>query len=244
MTRLVLLGASNVRRGLPAIARLAFGGGTGEISGALGHGRSYGKGSCVPFRCLPGILECGLWRALGREVPDGDAAVIADVGNDILYGESPATILGWVAECVRRAGAARITIVGLPLDSIRRLGAGRFLFFRSVFFPGSRVSRRRVVCDAEEIDEGLRRLAERSAARFVAPDPGWYGADPIHIHRDRVDEAWRSVLGTTAGPAPILRREALRLRLAAPERRWICGIERIRPQPAWIGPGGACVKLY
>lgn len=236
----MLLGASNVRRGLPAIARLAFGGGSGEIAGALGHGRSYGKRSCIPFRCLPGILDCGLWRALSRE-PPADAAVIADIGNDILYGESSATILGWVSECIDRLSMPKVTIVGLPLASIRRLGAERFLFFRSIFFPGSGVSRGRVVSAAEEIDDGLR----RRAGRFVEPDPAWYGTDPIHVRRACMLGAWSAVLGAAAGPAPPLSTvETLRLRLAAPERRTLFGIERHRRQPVWIGAGGTRVALY
>ena len=244
MTRLVLLGASNARRGLTTIARIAIGGGTREIVGALGHGRSYGKRSCIPLRCLPGILECGIWEALARERPSASAAVIADVGNDILYGEKPATILGWVSECLDRLSTRDVAILGLPLAHLRALGATRFSLFRSIFFPGSPVPRRAALSATEAVDEGLRRLAERSGARFLEPAAGWYGADPIHIRRRSMEDAWRRVLSATAPPAPMATGEAWRLRLAAPQRRWVAGIERHREQPAWIGAEGTRVSLY
>jgi hypothetical protein len=246
VTRLVLLGASNVRLGLPTIARTAGfpRGGVREVFGAFGHGRSYGKRSCIPFRCLPGILECGIWEALSREPTADTGAVIADVGNDILYGERPDTILEWASECVRRIAVPRTTIVGLPLPGLRALGPARYLVFRSVFFPSSRLSRHRAVSAAEEVDAGLRRLAAQSGARFVTPDPAWYGTDPIHIRSKRKAEAWRIILGTASHPSALARREALRLWLAVPQRRWVFGIERNRRQPAYLGAGGTRVNLY
>jgi len=242
--RVVLLGASNVRRGLTTIARLAIGEGAEEIVGAIGHGRSYGKRSCILFRCLPGILECGVWDALARQPPDDTAAVIADVGNDILYGETPATILGWVSECLGRIQARQVSILGLPLARLRSLGPARFSLFRSIFFPTSRVPRGLTLSATEAVDAGLRRLAQRFGARFVEPSESWYGGDPIHIRRRSREEAWRRVLGTTAPSVSLSTGDALRLRLAAPERRWIAGVERRREQPAWIAPGGAVVTLY
>jgi hypothetical protein len=246
VTRLVLLGASNIRRGLSAIvgtARAALEGPM-AILGAFGHGRSYGKRSCIPFRCLPGILECGIWKALSEESESPALVLVADVGNDILYGESAATILGWVSECVGRFATARITIAGLPLPRLRALNRGRFLFFRSILFPSSRHSRDTVISAAEELDDGLRRLATSARARFVEPDPAWYGADPIHIRRRCFSPAWSTMLGLEARPFRLSVLGALRLRLAAPERRWICGIERRRKQPAFIDVDGTRVGLY
>ena len=246
MRRLVLLGASNVRRGLPVVVQTArAGGGTAfEIFGAFGHGRSYGKRSCIPFRCLPGILECGIWEALGRADRAESAAVITDVGNDLLYGEAPQTILGWVAECVRRLPAARTTITGLPLKGLEALGPGRYLLLRSIFFPSSRQTHRRVISAAEEVDAGLRALAAAAGARFVEPEPAWYGADPIHVRRTAFGTAWVRILGSPIASPPIARPEAIRLLFAAPERRWIFGIERRRAQPALVRRDGTRVFLY
>ena len=91
-------------------------------------------------------------------------AVITDVGNDLLYGEDPDTILGWVAECVRRLTAVRITITGLPLAGLGALGRGRYLLLRSIFFPSSRQGHRRVVSGGKEVDAGLQALASATGA--------------------------------------------------------------------------------
>jgi len=246
VTRLILLGASNVRRGMTTIVRTAgdaWGPGL-EIFGAFGHGRSFGKRSCIPFRCLPGILECRIWQDLALAPGAETRAIIADAGNDILYGERPATILAWVSECVRRLAPSRLAITGLPLHRLRTLGRGQFLFFRSVFFPSSRHSREDAISAAEELDDGLRRLAIGAGARFVEPDPAWYGADPIHIRHGVFGAAWARILGTEPARSGASVGESLRLRLAAPERRWLCGIERTKGQPAWTGAGGAAVSLY
>jgi hypothetical protein len=246
MKRLVLLGASNLRRSLPAIVRLArgeFGSGL-EIFGAFGHGRSYGKRSCIPFRCLPGIRECGIWKALERDPEPESRVLITDVGNDLLYGEEAGAILAWVAECAARLAGARITITGLPLPRIEALGRGQYLLFRSIFFPSSRRPHGQVISAAREVDAGLRALAATSGARFVEPDPAWYGADPIHIRRACFGSAWARILDWKEALAPMPKRESFRLRLASPEKRWVCGVERRRPQPVFAGRDGTRVFLY
>jgi len=246
VTRLVLLGASNVRRGMTTIVRTARAGFGPDLEmlGAFGHGRSYGKRSCIPLRCLPGILECGIWQRLALAPSAETSAIIADAGNDILYGERPATILAWVSECIRRLSPARLVVIGLPLARLRLLGRGRFLFFRTILFPAARHSRQQTISAVEELDDGLRRLAAATGASFIEPDPLWYGADPIHIRRRHFGRAWARILGLEPARASIPAREAVRLRLAAPDRRWICGIERHRRQPAITLGGGTTVSLY
>ncbi|HET9794386.1 MAG TPA: hypothetical protein VFS34_07980 [Thermoanaerobaculia bacterium] len=245
--RLVLLGASNVRRGLPVVvesARAAIGPDL-EIFGAFGHGRSYGTRSCIPFRCLPGILECGLWEALAAG-GGATSAVVMDVGNDILYGETAETILGWVAECLARLarGGAALRVVAAPVDRIRRVAAAEFLLFRTIFYPGSRVSRRAAVRAVEEVDAGLRRLASGAGAAIVEPRLRWYGMDPIHIRRSMRPAAWAEILGAAGPPPPMPAGEALRLRLAPPERRWIAGFERRALQPALRLKGETLISLF
>ena len=88
--RVVLLGASNLVAGLPRVVEAARSvwGGPLDILAAAGHGRSYGRSSRVLWRTLPGILSCGLWEDLARRPPASTAALLTDVGNDILYGGS------------------------------------------------------------------------------------------------------------------------------------------------------------
>src|SRR4051794_31255557 len=63
VTRVVLLGASNVTIGFGVLTRLVRAGFRGPIDlrAALGHGRSYGAWSSLLVRSLPAITQCGLW---------------------------------------------------------------------------------------------------------------------------------------------------------------------------------------
>jgi hypothetical protein len=246
--RLVLLGASNVRRGLPVVvqtARAAFGPHL-EVFGAIGHGRSYGKRSCIPFRCLPGILDCGIWEALSAGAPAAETAIVTDVGNDIQYGADAASILGWVRECAARltARGAAIRITGLPLARLERIRPSEYLFFRTLFFRGSRVGRDHALREAAAIDAGLRDLAARTGATMVETSVDWYGADPIHILRPKRADAWARILGVSAISGPMGLRDAVRLRTAAPALRWIAGVEQRRKQPSLAFRDGTRVSLY
>ncbi len=246
--RLVLLGASNVRRGLPVVvgtARAALGPDL-EIFGAIGHGRSYGKRSCIPLRCLPGILESGIWEALARAAPAAETAVVTDVGNDIQYGADAASILGWVRECGARLAARRaaLRITGLPLARLERVRPAEYVFFRTLFFRGSRVGRDQALRAAAAIDAGLRRLAGEIGATLVETSGDWYGADPIHIRRPKRREAWARILGVSEVRGPMGFRDAVRLRTAAPAVRWIAGFEQRRKQPSLAFPDGTRVSLY
>jgi hypothetical protein len=102
--RLVLLGACNLARGLHTVMTLAERreGRPLQVFAAAGHGRSYGARSRVLGRSLPGILECALWDELLRQPKLPTRAVVADVGNDIVYGVTNDRILEWVEVRGRR----------------------------------------------------------------------------------------------------------------------------------------------
>jgi hypothetical protein len=251
IARIVCLGASNLTLGLPALAaaaRCQWGAGV-ELLAAAGLGRSYGAPSRVLLRTLPGILAAGLWRALERLPAAATRAVITDVGNDILYGFGERQIIAWVGEALRRlerTSAERI-LVAPPMESIRRLTPGRYLLARSLFYPACRLPLERVLASTAALDAGLERLAARSGARLVRPDPAWYGFDPIHIRRSRRAAAWRKILGVTAPPredAAGSLLEAMRLQAMAPERQTILGIARFRPQRGAALPSGGRLWLY
>ena len=63
---MVLLGASNLTRGIATVLETARAilGSPVDVLAALGHGRSFGGRSWLLGRSLPGIRECGIWRAL------------------------------------------------------------------------------------------------------------------------------------------------------------------------------------
>ena len=94
--RVVLLGASNLTKGIGTVVETACRtwGQPLEVHAALGHGRSYGRTTSLLGRQLPGILECGLWPALERTPGVPTAALVTDIGNDLLYGEPVGQIVG------------------------------------------------------------------------------------------------------------------------------------------------------
>ena len=248
--RVVALGASNLTRGFHTVvttARAAWGPEV-EVLAALGHGRSYGVHSTFLVRKLPGILECGLWRQLGRSAALPTRALITDVGNDILYGYSAQQTLDWVGEAlVRLLRFTRdIVLTDLPIDSIRRSSRAKFYALRSLYVPSCRLSYERLLETAERVNAGLAGLAADRGARFCHLHESWYGFDPIHIRPALWREAWQEILG---GPrAAVDRRasgaEVLRVYLMRPERRWLFGVEQATPQVGTRLPSGARIWLY
>ena len=248
--RVVALGASNLTRGFQALVSTARGawGPRLEVLAALGHGRSYGSRSQVAFRALPGILECGLWHEMESRPRMATRALVTDVGNDILYGFSPEQTVAWVAEALRRLGHVTedIVVTGLPLSGIRSLSRLKFLAFRSILVPSCRLSLPQVLERAERVNVGLAELASAHGARFLPPDPAWYGFDPVHVRPSRWRQAWERILGAQpqATSNGVFTTEALRLYLMRPERRWLFGLEQVTPQSGTALPDGGRVWLY
>jgi hypothetical protein len=249
----VLLGASNLARGLGSALACAQSvwGSPLDVLAALGLGRSYGLPRGVLWHTLPGIVECGLWQALADRPAAPTAALVTDVGNDLLYEAPVADIFGWVRVCVDnllRAGA-RVVLTGLPLCSVGRLSRTKFLLLRSVLFPGCRLDLATVVDRACALDEQLRTLAAERGLLLVEHLPVWYGFDPIHVRRRHRAAAWRTMMGRWAEGVPATaRRCSLRRWWAlcglAPERRSLFGRERRREQPAAVLADGTRISLY
>ncbi len=254
MTRVVLLGASNLALSFPSIvARLSAGlPGPLTIFAALGHGRSYCGWSRILFRSLPSIPQCDLWMDLA-DAPRGDArtvALITDVGNDLIYGSPAELIANRVESCLTRLRLSDIEIVmtRLPLASIGRLSALRFYTTKAVFFPANRAGWPAMLESAQDLDGRLAELASRYEARLVEQPLDWYGFDPIHIRRSRRADAWQTIFSgwpsfdSTLGGKP----SQLRLHrylLAAPAERRLFGRSRYRIQPS-LNLDNLSIRLY
>ena len=138
---MILLGASNLTRSFATVvaaARRTWGEPL-EIMAAMGHGRSYGQDSTVLGRKISGIFPCALWQDLQNRPSLPTAALVTDIGNDLLYGVPPDRLHEWVERCLDRlaeAGAATI-VTQMPIGSVESLGEARFRFFRRLFFPRS-----------------------------------------------------------------------------------------------------------
>ncbi len=199
LLRAILLGASNLRAGLPVVvdSLRRHAGGAVEILTACGHGRSYGAWSRYLFvRRLPGILGCGLWPALEERPPLRTIALLTDVGNDLVYGVPVERIASWIETCLDRLARhqAEIVMTLLPLRRLERLSPGQVKLATALLFPGRRPPWPGLLEQARELDERLQRMGRERGVRLVEPGADWYGIDPIHLRRSLRREAWNHII--------------------------------------------------
>ena len=247
----VILGASNMTRGLGALRTLlgrAVPGRPIEVLAALGMGRSYGLTSNVIGRRLPSVLECGLWRALDERPRPELLAFVTDVGNDLLYGQDVGTILAWVDECTARlhARGARLVLTSLP-PAVAEISRARFLLLRSALFPRSTLRFESLPHALPALDAGLRQVAARYGAAFVELRRDWYGFDPIHVRLRAYPDAFTEIVSAAAAVDSLPRvpvSRTLRTFALLAERQWIFGREIRRRQPCLREAGGTTVSLY
>ncbi|MFH5805258.1 hypothetical protein [Alienimonas sp. DA493] len=236
----LIMGASNVSLGLRPILRSLRGGLEGELNVliAAGHGRSYADRTVTFGRSLPGLLRCGAWTAYANR-PAGPPPLVCltDVGNDLLYGHPPATVVGWVAACLDRLGPdAEVALTLPPSRRAAALPAWQYHTVRGLLFPGRDPlpwieMRRR----ADELHDRLSALAESRAVKPLEPPAEWYGLDPIHIRRSRRREAWEHIFSgwrsfRTEGEAALPYVPPVWGRA---EQVRVFGRTRSTPQPVW-----------
>jgi hypothetical protein len=196
--RVILLGASNLTRSFPTVVatvRQTWSEPV-EIMAAMGHGRSYGQDSSVLGKKISGIFPCALWQDLQNRPSLPTAALITDIGNDMLYGISPDQIVDWVDRCLDRlakVGAATI-VTQLPSDSIDRLGERRFQFFRRILFPSSKLTLADARILVREINDRLIAIGQTRKIPVISASASWYGFDPIHVKRSVMRQAWPALL--------------------------------------------------
>jgi len=191
--RLLLCGASNVRRSLPEFVREARWrlGGPLEIVVSHGSGRSYLGPSRLLGRGLDSIAPAEFW-SFEREPERPTYALVADAGNDLAYGSRPGPVADAIERLVARLtrGHARTVVLGMPLVTLAAIGAVRFHAARALLFPTRRIERARIQSDARALDDRLQAIAREHGAEFVTPRADWFGLDPIHVRlRARADAA-------------------------------------------------------
>lgn len=251
--RVVILGASNLVRGIPTVVDLACNlwNDPLEMFVAMGHGRSYGMDNWVLGRTLPGILSCGLWEALQQRPTAPTYVAITDVGNDILYGVPVERIADWVEQCLQRLcpTAECVVMSELPLESISALNRRLFFLFRQIFFPRSRLSLEQVLASAERLNKHLKCLATRWGVSVIKPQAQWYGLDPIHIKSQQYNRAWQEILAAWnhgSSPSPVRRslRKWLYYRSLKPHWRRLFGFQQRQRQPVSKFQDGTTLALY
>jgi hypothetical protein len=250
--RVVLLGASNLTRGISTAvetARLHWGRPL-DVLAALGHGRSYGLASRVLGRTLPSIVECGLWPVLAARPPAPTAALVTDVGNDLFYGAAVERIVEWVERCLDHLAAcrARTIVARLPLCNLGRVRPWQFELLRAVLFPSYRGSLGELARRAVDLDERLGRLAQQRGCVLVEPCVEWYGFDPIHVKLRHWPAAWRAMLAAWSseaqGPARGSLIRGLYLRSCMPAERRLFGVALRRAQPCGRLGDGTRISFF
>ena len=251
--RVVILGASNVSLGMSTLietARNAWGRPL-DLLIAGGHGRSYGVETSVLGRRLPSISACGLWQALEHRPALPTAALVTDIGNDIIYGSDVARISHWLDDCLSRLAqvADRLIVTRLPWESLADLTPGRFRLVKTLFFPAARLDLSHALDQVQEMNGFLAECANRHGAYIVHPDPQWFGWDPIHIQRQKRAAAWQKVLScwcdgrSLTRAQPSFQRWFLTQRLRPLQWR-LFGFARHRTQPSGRLPDGSTISLY
>ncbi len=253
-TRVILLGASNLTRGISTVVGLSQQMFTGplEIYTALGHGRSYGKTSRALGRELPGINQCALWQALADRESLPTYALVTDIGNDLFYGASLDQLTAWIDLALTRLAAldARTVVTLLPTGTADHISARRFRWLRSLMFPSCRLELNELQQLIVELNARLRELARSHRACAVEQRADWYGFDPIHIARARWSVAWTEILRNWNDDSKNIfqvsasLRRWFYLRSRAPHLRVLWGIAQRTMQPAARLSDGTTVAIY
>jgi len=219
---------------------------------AMGHGRSFGQDSRFLGRKISGIFPCALWQDLQSRPRLPTAALVTDVGNDLLYGVPPDRMLQWVERCLDRLAEAGATTVvtQLPVGSIESLSESRFQFFRRLFFPRSELTFSDAKALVRDINERLIAIGDARKLPVIPVSTSWYGLDPIHLKRNIVRHAWPKLLATWRAaneplitPRPSLWTTAY-LAALAPWERSLLGIRRRAAQPSGRFADGTTISLY
>ena len=250
--RVVVLGASNVSRGLSRLVAAVESRTPGaDLFVAAGHGRGYGVNTRVAARRLPSILRSGLWRGLDRQGGEAPFALVTDVGNELLYGFPPEQVASWVRESVWRLAdrGATIAITRLPMAGIAAVGAVRYRALRTFFVPGCRLSLAGLKEAATRLDADLQAIAGDFGAQIIEQPAHWYGFDTLHVRRRHLDDLWLAACEAWGFPlveSPVRSSVATWARVGtkAAEVRSLAGVMRFARQPAMRMPSGGTLSLY
>jgi len=238
---IVLLGASNVSLGWRALAQSVLAQRTSpvHILTAHGMGRSYITTSRFGWRTVPGILESQLWHTLeDGSVRPPSAALITDVGNDLVYGRSTEHIVQAVEEVISRLRRSSpdcsVVVTRPPLASVESLSTVRYQFFRTAIFPFCKLSLKEAVEGTQELDSRIRAM---SNIVVVGTQRDWFGLDPIHVRRSCRQAAFQAFVA----PWPDQERSGYDGKIHPPGRprmycRSVFGWQRETPQPSASSP--------
>lgn len=257
--QIVLLGASNLTRGISTVVTWLKANGFGpfDLYVAFGYGRSFGIASKVWGRILPGIKDSAIWSALAARSPAEQAAphwgLITDIGNDLFYQMPVDEIVAWLRDALSRLRSmnAAIILVQIPLGNVERVSDFQFFVLSRILFPGRNLQKNDVRARAYRLGTAIETLAQEFGATLVTQNPIWYGFDRIHYRMRFWREAWPLVLRSWLGRAQDAAVRAkpaigqwIYLRALVPHERRIFGVTQRRRQPAGELADGSRIFVY
>ena len=231
----IVLGASNISLGWKQLSRIITARSPDRVTilTAHGFGRAWIDTSRFGLRQLPGIMGCGLWEHLETTPTTPVAALITDLGNDLVYGREPSAVMSAVTVGIKRIRQAspdcRVVVTRPPVASIQTLGATRYQFFRTLIFPFCRLSLDEIRKRTLELDQRIQDLHD---VTIVSPAAEWYGLDPIHVRRRNCSIAFESMLQSWPVLTSINRQVPTALSRPVAQKCWVAGIQRRTPQPS------------
>ena len=231
----IVLGASNISLGWKQLSRIVTARFADRmcILTAHGFGRAWIDTSRFALRQLPGIMRCGLWEHLETTHTAPVAALITDLGNDLVYGRDPSAVMSAVTvgiEKIRQASPnCRVVVTRPPVASIQTLGMTRYHFFRTLIFPFCQLSLDEIRKRTMELDQRIQDLHD---VTIVSAAAQWYGLDPIHVRRRNCLMAFESMLQSWPGLTSMNRQVSTALPRPVAQKRWVAGIQRRTPQPS------------
>lgn len=224
----VILGASNVYHSLPWLLSRLAARGTHELFLACGPGRSYGMTAGNLIARYPGIREAALFNHLEPAQRGARLkVVVADVGNDLIYEQTPEKVSRWVEEVIMKFEAlgAEISWVELPYESLKQISAPLFYAFRSLYYWHSDIDKTTMLGRVEELQERLYQLSRDRGIEILPVSNDWFTVDRFHLKARHFGTAWNRWLGGDQPAAgPLWSGWAVE-----PSRYWLLGRERRCP---------------
>ncbi len=198
---IILMGASNLARGYAGLANCltrVLHPAPVEILHASGPGRAYCVEGGLFNVTYPPIGTCGIGSAV-RERAAGKsrvAALLTDIGNDIMYGVSADEIircLGNLIDELRGLGAG-VLATSIHVDLERDVGETYFKILRSVFYPGSGIQFSEAASAVRQINAFLEESAKEKIT-LLRGVKEYCGADKIHYSLFKSHRFWSEVAG-------------------------------------------------
>ena len=179
------------------------------------------------------------------------AALVTDIGNDLMYEAPVDKIVAWVTGCLDalEKHEARIVMTRLPVANIDRVPEWKFRMLRRHYVPARTIALRDHRGTGPRARRATVRNRPRARHRAVEQSSDWYGWDPIHLKSSSWPTVWHHILsvgmpGKVRRPRPIRICRACSTASRTPERRWLFGFEQRGQQPCARLAEGTVVSLY